>query len=470
MKKQLILFSFILLSLNLFSQVPSTSNKKFSLGSYGRAGIGYGLGTPNNDFPQSLNLNGMGSIGGRFEENDYFELAAAMHFKPVIAGKDSTKINVQTRFSFYTTQGQMIGNVSNKSIGGITTALPELYAEANNIMGSQWSVWMGARLNRGDDIHIIDHFYFDDHSGQGAGIKYKNTQFSLIFAGSIDTTSTLPPYFYLNIVNGTPALGLRNRHISILEHKIMLNKDKDYLKLMGEYHRLPSGISKDEDTQYSYPSDWGAVVGAKYYKTLSTRLPGSFNAFSARYGAGIANGGDGGSSRTYMTYGAPNLETNDFRKAYSIALTETFLLNLSEKYSLNSYAIFTQSRGASDSKDKASDYLGNQLLFNRKKDIAFGARGTYYIYNWLHLLHELDFAWRKDGTQDYAQMTKFTLAPTLVPTAKRDVWERPHFRLVYSVAHYNKFAADNLYSPYLAQSGSKSWGQYLGAKVEWWIW
>ena len=86
------------------------------------------------------------------------------------------------------------------------------------------------------------------------------------------------------------------------------------------------------------------------------------------------------------------------------------------------------------------------MLFNRKQDIAFGARGTYYINNWLHLLHELDFAWRKDGTQDFAQMTKFTIAPTLVPTAKRDVWERPHFRFVYSVAHYNQFAADNLYS------------------------
>jgi maltoporin len=38
------------------------------------------------------------------------------------------------------------------------------------------------------------------------------------------------------------------------------------------------------------------------------------------------------------------------------------------------------------------------------------------------------------------------------------------------VAHYNQFAADHLYSPYLAQSGTKSWGQYLGVKVEWWVW
>lgn len=278
----------------------------------------------------------------------------------------------------------------------------------------------------------------------------------------------MPPNFYLNIVNGTPTLGLRNKYISVLEHEIQVKKG--YVKLMGEFQRLPSGISKDEDTEYSYPADYGFVLGAKYNKSISTKLPGSFNAVSARLGTGIANGGDGGSSRTYMTYGAPNLETNSFKKAYSIALTETFLLNLNEKYSLNGYAIYTKSKGASDSINKAPDYLGKQMLFNRKQDIAFGARGTYYINNWLHLLHELDFAWRKDGTQDFAQMTKFTIAPTLVPTAKRDVWERPHFRFVYSVAHYNQFAADNLYSPYLAQSGTKNWGQYIGVKMEWWIW
>ena len=468
MKQLLNIIFFFLFSAHLFAQIPTISNKNFSIGSYGRAGVGYALGADNSDFPRSLNLNGMGSIGGRFEENDYFELATALHFDPKIANKEKTQINVQARFAFYTTQGQLIGNVSNKSIGGIVTALPELYAEANNIMGSDWSIWMGARLFRGDDIHIIDHFYFDDHSGQGVGIKYKNTQLSQIFTGSIDTTSTLPPNFYLNIVNGTPTLGLRNRYVSVLEHKIMINEG--YLKLMAEYQRLPAGTAQNLDTFYNYPADNGYVIGAKYFNTISSKLPGSFNAVSARYGTGIANGGDGGSSRTYVTYGAPNLETNSFKNANSLAITETFLLNLSKSYSLNGYAIYTKSRGASDSLNKAPDYLNKQLLFNRKQDIALGARGTWYIKDWLHLLHEFDLAWRKDGTQDFAQMTKFTIAPTIVPTAIRDVWARPHFRFVYSVAHYNDFAANNLYSPYLAQSGTKKWGQYLGTKVEWWIW
>jgi len=440
------------------------TNKHFSLGSYGRAGVAYGPGIEG-QFPRSLNLNGMGSIGGRFEENDYFELAAALHFTPH-AKKDSTIINVQTRLAFYTTQGQIIGNVTSKSLGGITAAVPELFAEARNIMGTPWSIWVGAKFFRGDDIHIIDHFYFDDHSSQGFGIKYKNTEVAMILPGSVDTTSTLPPYFYLNIVNGTPVLGLRNRTVSIVEHTLPLKNG--YVKLLGEFHRLANATAAD--TVYTYPADNGYVAGIKYNTTLPTTLPGSFNAVSVRYGSGIANGGDGGASKTFLTYGGPNLATNSFKDAWSIAITETLLWNIDKNYSLNTYAVFTKSRGASDSLNKTPDYLGKQLLFNRKTEGAVGARGTWYIKDWLHVLHELDFAWRKDGTQDVAQLTKFTIAPTLVPNGKRDVWSRPHFRLVYSVGRYNKFATENLYSPYLAQAGSKRWAHYVGVKTEWWIW
>ena len=465
MKKILfIAFTVMHIAFAMQAQSPVISNKRFSLGSYGRAGIARG---DHVQYPRSLNLNGMGSIGGRMEEADYFELAAALHFAPVSAGADTTKITVQARFAFYTTQGQIIGNVTSNSFGGITVALPELFAEAKNINGSPWSIWVGARFFRGDDIHVIDHFYFDDHSSQGFGVQRKNTQFSIMFPASVDTTSSVPPYFYLNIVNGTPVLGLRNRAVYILEHVVPVNDG--YVKLMAEYQKLASGTLEDTTTSSNYPSDHGYVLGVKYKKNMSTALPGSFYDASIRYGKGIANGGDGGGSRTFLTYGGPNLQTQDFKNAFSVALTGSLLWNVSAGYSLNPYVIFTKSRGASDSLNMAEDYNG-RLLFNRKTDFAVGARGTWYIKNWLHLLHELSFASRKDGTQDPAQMVKFSIAPTIVPNGKRDVWSRPHFRLVYSVARYNQFAADNLYSPYLAQTGSRRWGQYFGIKTEWWLW
>lgn len=452
------------LAFNLSAQLSNTTNKRFSIGSYGRAGIARG---DQAQYPRSLNLNGMGSVGGRMEEGDYFELATALHFTPANKNKDTTSITIQSRLSFYTTQGQIIGNVNSKSYGGITAALPELYAEAKNIMGSPWSIWVGARFFRGEDIHIIDHFYFDDHSSQGFGIQHKNTQFSIMFPAAVDTTSSLPPYFYLNIVNGTPVLGLRNRSVYILEHTIPTKKG--LIKLMTEYHQLASATLEDTVAELNYPSDYGYVLGIKYKRNIDTSIPGSFYDFSIRYGAGIANGGDGGGSKTFLTYGGPDLETQHFKNAWSIALTESVLWNINRNYSLNAYGFFTKSRGASDSLNMTPDYLG-KMLFNRKTDFAIGARGTWYIKDWLHLLHEINFASRKDGTQDAAEMFKVSIAPTIVPNGKRDVWSRPHFRLVYSVAHYNKFARENLYSPYLAQTGSKKWGHYFGVKTEWWLW
>ena len=457
----LILLAFI--NYVLSAQQPVTSNKGFSMGTYGRVGIAMGDSVL---YPRSLNLNGMGSIGGRMEEVDYLELATSFRFKPVTASSDTTNIHVQARLAFYTTQGQLIGNVTSMSFGGITAALPELFAEAKNIMGSDWSVWIGARFFRGDDIHVIDHFYFDDHSGQGFGVQYKNTQLAIVLPGSVDTNSTVPPYFYLSIVNGTPVLGLRNRSVYILEHTIPSNRG--YLKLLGEYHRLARGDLQDTATRFNYPSDDGFVVGAKYRANLVTGISGSYTDFSIRYGTGIANGGDGGASRTFLTYGGPNLETQKFNNAWSLAITSSILWNLNRNYSINGYAVFTKSRGASDSLNKTPDYLGH-VVFNRKTDFAIGARCTWYIRNWLHFLHELNFALRKDGSQEPAQMVKLSIAPTVVPNGERSVWSRPHFRLVYSLARYNKFAADNLYSPYLAQTGSKRWGQYFGVKAEWWL-
>jgi len=463
--KKIFLLSLILtgISFSLEGQQAVRISKNLSLGGYGRIGIARGDKV---QFPRSLNLNGMGSIGGRMEESDYVEMATAFNFEPVSGGSDTTKIIIQSRFAFYTTQGQIIGNVTSNSYGGLTVALPELFAEARNIMGSPWSVWVGARYFRGDDIHLIDHFYFDDHSSQGFGIKYKNTQLSIMFPGAVDTASSLPPSFYLNIVNGTPVLGLRNRSVYILGHIVPVKNGT--IKFLAEYQRLASGSLEDTTTSLNYPSDFGYVLGAKYKKNFATHLPGSYYDLSVRYGAGIANGGDGGGTKTFLTYGGPNLTTNKFKNARSVATTGSILYNINSNYSLNAYGIFTKSRGASDSLNKTADYRGKQL-FNRKTDFAVGARGTWYIKDWFHLLHELNFSSRKDGVQDPAQMVKFSIAPTLVPNGKRDVWSRPHFRLVYSVARYNKFAADNLYSPYLAQTGSKTWGHYFGIKTEWWF-
>ncbi len=469
MKKEFHLILYLTLLSSFFETAlcQTVTNKNFSFGSYGRVGAGVALGNTGN-VGRSLNLNGMGSIGGRMEEADYVELMAALHFKPEIKG-DSTHINVQARMALYSGKGQLIGNVNSSSqYGGITLALPELYAEALNIGGTKWSVWLGAKYFRGYDVHIADYFYFDDHSTQGIGITYNKTTFSILFPGAVDTSSSVPPYFYLEIVDGTPRPGLRSRSLLVAEHIIPFDNNKQSIKLLAEYHHLANATPGDTATAYNYPAEGGWAAGIQHVILLNTAIAGSSNQASVRYGNGIANGGDGGNSKTWLTYGGPDLVTKKYANAYSVALVDQLMLNLSPKYSVNAYGIYTKSRGGSDSLNKAPDFFGREI-FNRKTEYAIGLRNFWYITKRFHLLTELHYANRKDGDQPSATMMKLSIVPALVPTGKADPWARPQIRLIYSIARYNDFASQNLYSPYLSNTGPKKIGQYIGFRVEWWL-
>lgn len=446
----------------------NVSNKNVALGSYGRVGVDWSFEN-GGSIGRRLNLNNMGSIGGRMEEQDYLELAPALHFKPNEG--DSTTIYAQMRFAVYANSLTTFGNSSTSSLGGLTIAIPEMYVEARNIRGKPLSIWIGARLYRGPDVHIADHFYFNDHSSQGFGVEWKGSRFMALFVESTDTTSTVPPYFYLNIKTGTPSAELRQRVVIAAEQDVTLTQN-DEITFLGEMHRMAHAdndtTTAPADEALNFPADIGFVIGAKYQRDLPGLLKGSFNHLAVRYGMGIANGGDGGLSRTWMTFGAPDINNLDFKGASSIYIVNHTVLNFSTSYTLNAYLIYTKSKGAADSDHLAPSYFGKEV-FNRKEDFTIGSRSEFYITDYFHLLAELHYAQRKDGTNPTANMTKISLVPVYVPTGKRDTWARPHLRFVASLARYNDYAMESLYSPYLQFVGEKRWGYYFGVKAEWWI-
>ncbi len=447
----------------------NVTNKSISLGSYGRVGVDWSFEN-GGSIGRRLNLNNMGSIGGRLEEQDYLELAPAFHFKAKPG--DSTNIYAQVRFAMYSTSLTSFGNSTSNSLGGLEFAIPEMYVEARNIRGKDLSIWVGSRLYRGPDVHIADHFYFNDHSGQGFGVEFKNTRISTQFIASSDTSSTVPPFFYLNIKSGTPSAALRQRVILNFEQDFQLNTN-NMLTLLGEYHRMADADSKNDvdtsDYKLNFPADHGFVLGVRHSYDFNNYLPGSFNHFSVRYGTGIANGGDGGMSRTWLTYGAPDTLSLTFKGAYSMAIVNHLLINFSKRYTLNGYLILTSSKGAADSNNKSKTYFGKEV-FNRKLDFTIGARNEHYITDYFHLLTEFHYSQRKDGTNPIASVTKFSIAPIFVPTGIRDTWARPHLRFVFSLARYNDYAKESLYSPFLQFVGERRWGYYFGVKAEWWIW
>ncbi|WP_020529251.1 carbohydrate porin [Flexithrix dorotheae] len=455
-------------------QYPHVSeNYKLGVGSYGRIGTNWNF-VEGGAVGRRLNLNNMGSIGGRMEEQDYLELGTIFQMSP-FKNADSTVINVQLRASVFSRSLSLFANSNTSSAGGLTIALPEMFVEAQNILTPGLNLWVGARLYRGPDLHMADHWYFNDHSGQGFGIEYKNTRLHYNAVSTTDTSSNVPPYFYINIKTGTPSLELRERSVFSIEHDIWSGNEQ-MITLLGEYHLMgnPEGATPDTtDLVVSYPADYGWVLGIRHQSNQISNWnwlqEGSFNSFSVRYGARLANGGDGGSSRTWETFGAPNFTTNDFSKAYSIKIVEHFLFNMSQKFSLNGYFIYAQSRGAADTEGISDTYFGREV-FNRKEDFTIGFKGVNYISDLFHWQTELHYSQRKDGNQPWYNMTKISIIPTLAIRGERSVWSRPHLRFVFSAARYNDFARDNLYSPYLQLAGPESWGFYTGIKAEWWTW
>ena len=90
-----ILFFVIIIGLEpVFSQIAYTpiTNKKVSIGSYGRVGVDWSF-VNGGSIGRRLNLNNMGSIGGRLEEQDYLEVAPTFNFSPKEG--DETVINVR---------------------------------------------------------------------------------------------------------------------------------------------------------------------------------------------------------------------------------------------------------------------------------------------------------------------------------------------------------------------------------------
>lgn len=222
------------------------------------------------------------------------------------------------------------------------------------------------------------------------------------------------------------------------------------------------------DVILNYPADYGFVFGLKLNSQLPKLSPGAYNTLAVRLGTRLANGGDGGHSKTWVTFGAPDLDELSFKGAYSLSIVDEIKFDLAKNNNFNAYLIFTQSKGAADTKGEAKTYLGKEI-YNYKQDLTIGFRDVQYLSDKFHLLSEFHYSQRTDGEESTYNYQKFSIAPTFAPVGKRDSGIRPHFRFIFSVSHYNDAAVENLYSPYLQYVGKQKWGHYLGVKAEWWL-
>lgn len=447
--------------------VPSTAQAgleagPFEFGMYGRVGVAWNPQNGRYVHGKYMNLLG-NSLGGRLEEGDYLEPTIKLNImKPVAEDNTKPYFQVVLTPSMFSNNGSFLGAFSNNFSAQLRIELFQAYLEAGNVLLPDLKIWAGQRFYRGSDVHIADYYFFNQLNAQGFGAKYKNWDVAVL----LQTSSGSGQYNY-TLSDENPATNdpsFQRQRTVLVGQYVMPVMEKHSVQFLGELHLLPSNRAQIGGEVLS-PGDNGFALGAKFRADLGN---GSFNETAVRYGAGIANGSFAGSP-TWGTYGRPGENGEYFGNgAFGLEAVDHFLYNVNPLFTVNAYAIFQTSRGASgESTDKAMNF-------------AMGARTFLYLHDQFHLINELTYQFVALGLPEGAPTpplpyaVKFTIMPTIVPSGERSAWARPHLRLIYTLAYYSEGAreaaiAGALVNPYMRDFGPREFGHYLGARAEWWF-
>jgi maltoporin len=418
---------------------------------YGRVGLGW---TPSGEFihGRTLNLTGS-SIGGRLEEGDYLEPSVKVHLLKPGATAEAAYADAVVTPAMWAKNGLYIGVTSNRFDETLEVELGEAYVTAGNVLAPGLKFWGGERFYRGTNVYLADYWYYNNLSAQGAGVQYGPLDVAVL----LQTSGTDRMYNLDDDGDGVDdgAMDVRRQRTVLVGQYTQALPAGHSAQLLTELHVLPRATAEAtmDGEERALPSDHGWVVGLKGHLDLGH---GSFSDLSVRYGARIANGGRGGAP-TWVTFGDPG-EDGRYEGALGIEVVEHALVNVSPLLALNGYGVLHYGEGGSGARDdKFTDY-------------AVGAQSTLFLHDQFHLVNEASYQGYRLGDGDpFGNAVKLSIAPTLVPGGKRDVWARPHLRIFYTVAFYDDEAVDKLYSPYLQTVGPESVGHYLGTRVEWWM-
>lgn len=421
-------------------------DERLTFSMYGRVGVGW---APSGEFVhgRTLNLTGT-SLGGRMEEGDYLEPSVKIHFLKPSKNADAPYADAVVTPAMWAANGLYLGVTSNRFDDTVAFELGEAYVTAGNVLTEGLKFWGGLRFYRGTNVYLADYWYYNNLSSQGGGVQYGPIEGAVL----LQTSGKDRLYSVDDDGDGTNEVQ-RQRTVFVGQYTYDLPGGHK-LQALGEAHILPeTTVELAGGGQMMLRSDYGGVIGVKGHADLGRN--GSFNDLSLRYGRRIANGGLGGAP-TWVTFGDAEADGR-FSGAYSVEVVEHALYNVNSDLSLNGYGILHYGRGATDSgMDKFVDY-------------AVGAQSTVYLHDQFHLINEASYQGFKQGESSLATAVKLTVAPTLVPSGKRDVWARPAIRLFYTMAFYNDAAVDQRLSPFLKTVGPESIAHYIGARAEWWL-
>jgi maltoporin len=335
-----------------------------------------------------------------------------------------------------------------------TVALREAFVAATGVFSPKSSIWIGKRFYRRKDVHMLDFYYFDN-SGPGFGLE--------------------------NIEAGPGALHLAmTRHVPQDGGPAQNNFDVRYSGLPVGSGQLEMAVlhgsvgSRDSQTGDDL---YESLNGLSAHLFWDMPLSGSLsNSLAVQYGQGLYGArGEWGSSMIDQRggFGGQNIakgnsELLDQRKGSKTMRVIEMLRaeNVVENLSFDSVLMY-----------QTVDYngevaSGTTLAIADKNELTVGIRPIYKLSPQFALVSEIGYQKVEnailntaENRYEDAQLTKYTIAPTVSPAV--GIWVRPALRFFVTYAQWNEASKGRILQG--ASQSDETAGLSAGAQVEaWW--
>ncbi len=421
----------------------------FQFGSYGRVRIASDLrgGTG-----RQANVV---THGTRIDEDSYAEL----ELRREDTFKDDIHSKVVATLALFPPFFHFSGNPTQ------AIAVRNLYAQATY---DRYTMWVGARMYRGDDIYLLDFWPLDNQNTVGGGIGGKWGDTSV--AAHVGMQRLDDPYQYQTIpvvapfgVGATEVVKLDRPRVveTVKATQLFRNLSAANPKLgfkvivYGEAHEISAGVFHDENTNLDrpLPSDTGFLVGTQLGLWTGER-DSHVNLFF-RHARGIA---------AYDPLAAPLTFANDRTTSGSsetlVALGanyETGPVGLLAGGYLRFFRDGDPSPTTTQKYDEGTLVLRPEVFLGEHFGVAF--EGSYQARRYAVLDPETDSALT-------ASVFRAGVIPYFSPSG-RGSYKRPVLRILYAFSARN----DGARALYPAEDvfAQRSVEHFLGLGAEWWF-
>lgn len=436
------------------SENASPDNGRFEFGSYGRIGIASDLrgGTG-----RQANVV---AYGTRIDEDSYAELE--------LRREDTFLDDIHTKVVATLALFPPFFHFSGQEATAI--AVRNLYAQASY---GDWTLWIGSRMYRGDDIYLLDWWPLDNQNTVGGGFGVKLATDTTI-AAHVGMQRLDNSYQYEQISVQAP-FGVGATSITLLDRPRTIEtlkitqfirnnhrhrywqSDTAGLKaiLYGEAHELPAGVYQDPTTQLQqpYPSDTGYLVGAELAYWTGKR--DTFVQLFVRHAGGLA---------AYDPLASPTTFANDKTTAGS---TDT-LVALGGNWEHGMFGVLfggylrffrdgDPSPTSMDKYDEGTVVVRPQIYLGEHWGVAL--EGSYQERRYA-MIDPVT------GSQLDAAEWRGGIIPYFSPSG-RGSYKRPQLRAIYAITDRNQGARD-LY-PAQDVFAQRTIEHFLGIQAEWWF-